>query len=135
MPGRLVTDNVLVAYEVLHSMHSRKKGSLALKLDISKTYDRVEWTFLQGIMTKLGFLEKWIHWVMGCVTTPSFSILINGKAYGNIYPSRGIRKRDSLSPYLFLLCAEEFTSLLEKAELDGRIKGASICRGCLEYQI
>ena len=92
--GRFITDNVLVAYEVLHSMHSwkkGKKGSLALKLDISKAYDRVEWAFLQGIITKLGFLEKWIQWVMGCVTTPSFSILINGKAYGNIHPSRGIR--------------------------------------------
>ena len=66
--------------------------------------------------------------MMGCVTTPSFSILINGKEYGNIRPSRGIRQGDPLSPYLFLLCAKRFTSLLEKAELDGRIRGASICR-------
>ena len=84
VPGRLFTDNVLVAYEVLHSMHSWKKekiGLLALKLDISKAYDRVQWDFLQGIMIKLGFLDKWIQWVIGCVTTPSFSILINGKEY------------------------------------------------------
>ena len=101
---------------------------MALKLDISKAYDRVEWNFLQGIMIKLGFPDKWIQWVMGCVTTPSFSILINGKEYGNIRPSRGIRQGDPLSPYLFLLCAEGFTSLLEKGELDGRIRGASICR-------
>ncbi|KAL4619828.1 hypothetical protein ACB092_06G108800 [Castanea dentata] len=96
VPGRLITDNVLVAYEVLHSMHSKKtgkKGSLALKLDIN-------------IMTKLGFPERWIQWVMGCVTTPTFSILINGKTYDNIRPSRGIRQRDPLSPYLFLLCAK-----------------------------
>ena len=65
---------------------------------------------------------------MGCVTTPTFSILINGKAYGNIRPTRGIRQGDPLSPYLFLLCAEGFTSLLQRAELDGRIKGASVCR-------
>ena len=68
------------------------------------------------------------------MTTPSFSILINGKAYGNIHPSRGIRQGDPLSPYLFLLYAE-VTSLLEKVELDGRIKDASICRRRLEYQI
>ena len=131
VPRRLITDNVLVASEVLHSMHSwkkGKKGSLALKLDISKAYDRVEWNFLQGIMIKLGFPDKWIQWVMGCVTTPSFSILINGKEYGNIRPSRGIRQGDPLSPYLFLLCAEGFTSLLEKVELGGRIRRASICR-------
>ena len=100
MLGRLITDNVLMAYEVLHSMHSRKKGkigSLALKLDISKAYDSVEWNFLEGMMIKLGFLDIWIQWVMGCVTTPSFSILINQKEYGNIRPTRGIRQGDPLS--------------------------------------
>ena len=53
MPGRLITNNVIMAYEALHSMHARKKGktcSLPLKLDVSKAYDRVEWLFLQGIM-------------------------------------------------------------------------------------
>ena len=66
--------------------------------------------------------------MMGCVTTPSFSILITRKEYGNIRPSRGIRQGDPLSPYLFLLCVEGFTSLLEKAELDGHIRGAFICQ-------
>ena len=66
--------------------------------------------------------------MMGCVTTPSFSILITRKEYGNIRPSKGIRQGDPLSPYLFLLCVEGFTSLLEKAELDGYIRGAFICR-------
>ena len=92
--GRPITDNVIVAYEVLHSMHARKKGktsALVLKLDVSKAYDRVEWLFLQGIMQKLGFLEKWIERVMTYVTTTSFSILLNGKPYGNVTPSRGIR--------------------------------------------
>ena len=64
VPDRLITDNVLVAYETLHSMHCRKKGkkgALALKLDISKAYDRVEWAFLEKIMHKLGFPEAWIE--------------------------------------------------------------------------
>ena len=94
VPGQLITDNVLVAYELLHTMHSRKKGKkgfLALKLDISKAYDTIEWPFLRGIMSKLDFPEVWINWVMGRVTTPSFSVLLNGKPYGNIQPSRGIR--------------------------------------------
>ena len=121
---------MLVAYETFHTMHARKKGkkgSVALKFDISKAYDRVEWHFLQIIMEKMGFLAGWIKKVMSYVTTPSFSILVNGKPYGMIQPSRGIRQGDLISPYLFLLCAEGLTALLKKAESDGRIKGVSIC--------
>ena len=101
VPGRLITNNVIVAYEALHSMHIRKKGKtglLALKLDVSKAYDQVEWMFLQGARQKLGFPEKWIERVMTCATTTSFSILLNGKPYGNMLPTRGIRQGDPLSP-------------------------------------
>ena len=128
VPGRLITDNFLVAYESLHAMHCRKKGrrgSLALKLDV---YDRVKWAFLKGFMTKLGFPEMWIERVMCCVSTPSFSIRINGKSYGNIILSRGLRQGDLLSPYLFLLCAEGFSSLLAKVEAENKLHGVSICR-------
>ena len=79
-------------------------------------------------MHKLGFPDVWIKRVMSCIITPSFSILVNGRPCGNIIPSRGLRQGDPFSPYLFLLCVEGFTSLLAKAELDGIIKGVSICR-------
>ena len=131
VPGHLITDNVLVAYETLHAMHIRKKGkkgALALKLDVCKAYDRVELGFLKGMMIKLGFLEVWVDRVMRCVSTPSFSVRINGKAYGNVIPSRGLRQGDLLSLYLFLICAEGFTSLLAKAELDGRLHRVAVCR-------
>ncbi|XP_075636927.1 uncharacterized protein LOC142609203 [Castanea sativa] len=87
VPGRLITDNVLVAYETLHTMHARKKGkkvSLALKLDVSKAYDCVEWQFLRGIMEKMGFPALWIERVISCVTTPTFSILNEGQAVREI---------------------------------------------------
>ena len=80
-------------------------------------------------MEKMGFPDTWIERVMSCVSTSSFSILVNGKAYDMIHPSRGIRQGDPLSPYLFLLCAKGFTTLLDQAESERRIKGVSICRG------
>ena len=60
--------------------------------------------------------------------TPSFSIRINGKSYCNIIPSRGLHQGDPLSPYLFLLCAEGFSSLLAKVEAENRLHGVFICR-------
>ena len=131
VPDHLITDNTLVAYETLHTMHGRrsgKRGSLALNLDISKAYDHVEWPFLKGIMSRLGLPESGIDKVMTCVTSPTFSVCIHGKAYGNVRPSRGIRQGDPLSPYLFLLCAKGFSSLLAKAEEDRWIHGVAICK-------
>ena len=87
VPGHLITDNVLVVYETLHTIHGRRsgrRGSLALKLDINKTYDHVEWPFLMGIMSRLGLPESWIDRVMTCVTSPTFFVCINGKAYGTV---------------------------------------------------
>ena len=68
-----------------------KNGTFAFKLDISKAYDWVESNFLQGVMVRLGFPEIWVDRVMCYVTTPSYLVLINGKPYGNITPSRGLR--------------------------------------------
>ena len=120
-----------MAYEALHIMHGRKKGktgNLALKLYVSKAYDRVEWSFLKQIMLKLGFPGIWVDRVMSCISSTSFSVLINGKPYGMITPTRGLRQGDPLSPYIFLLCVEGFTSLLQKAEMEGHIHSVSIFR-------
>ena len=64
---------------------------MAIKLDMAKAYDRVEWAFLQRIMMRMGFLLPWIETVMRCVRSATFSILLNGVPTGHITPSRGIR--------------------------------------------
>ena len=66
-------------------------GSMAIKLDMSKDYDRAEWVCLEKIMEKLGFDEKWRKLIMQCVTTVTYLVRINGKPKGHIVPTRCIR--------------------------------------------
>lgn len=85
---------------------------MALKLDLSKTYDRVEWSFLELMLRKLGFNERWITLLMLCVTSLSYFVLVNGELKGLIRPTRGIRQGDPLSPFVFLLCIEALHGLI-----------------------
>ena len=91
----LITDNVLIAFESLHHMKtfcSGKTGFMALKLDMSKAYDRVEWAFLEKILLKMGFHNSWVSLIMECITTVSYSILVNGEPQGMIVPTRVLRQ-------------------------------------------
>jgi hypothetical protein len=105
------------------------KGELALKIDINKAYDKVDWGFLCGMLERLGFSNKWIHWMMLCVSSVNYSALVNFEKVGPIIPGRGLRQGDPLSPYLFILITEGLTSLLKKSVACGDLHGVQICRG------
>ena len=97
---------------------------------MSKAYDRVEWGCLKQIMAKLGFHEDWIRLIMRCVSSVTYAVRVNGHACGQIVPTRGLRKGDPLSPYLFLICAEGLSALLHKAIQNKELKGvAASARG------
>lgn len=83
VPGRIISDNILLAYELTHFLQRKRSGSAgyaALKLDMSKAYDRVEWNFLRDMMIKLGFHRSWVELIMKCITSVRYQIKVNGDA-------------------------------------------------------
>ncbi|KAL0374642.1 UNVERIFIED_CONTAM: putative mitochondrial protein [Sesamum radiatum] len=132
VPGRLITDNVLLAFETNHFLHTHSKGGkhyMNLKLDISKAYDKVEWPFLRNVLGKLGFPCAFIDLIMLCVSSVSYSFVLSGIQFGSISPQRGLRQGDPLSPYLFLLCTESLSSLFRVAADQGTVPRVAVCRG------
>ncbi|XP_062102942.1 uncharacterized protein LOC133813930 [Humulus lupulus] len=106
-----------------------KEGYMTLKLDMSKTYDRVEWAYLLAIMSKMGFHDRWVDLVLYSVSSISYKIINGGREMGPIFPSRGIRQEDPLSPYLFIICAEGLSALIRKYEAQKWIHGIKVDRG------
>jgi hypothetical protein len=98
-----------------------------LILDISKACDRIDWLYLKEVMLKTGFDSKWLQWIMMCVETVDYSVIVNNELVGSIIPGRGLREGDPLSPYLFILCAEGLSALIRRAERSGDLHGVSIC--------
>ncbi|GAU26046.1 hypothetical protein TSUD_225070 [Trifolium subterraneum] len=133
--GRSIIDNALIAIEVIHALKRKtqgRRGALTLKIDISKTYDKVNWGFLRGVMTKMGFTEVWIRWVMTCVSSVNYSVLMNYDRVDPISPGRGLQQGDPLSPYLFILVTECLIALIHQTIGRGDLHGVKICRGAPE---
>ena len=132
IPGRIINDNFMIAHEIMHSLKVRKsvtKSYMAVKTDVSKAYDRVEWDFLETTMRVFGFCDKWIGWIMAAVKSVHYSVLINGSPHGHITPTRGIRQRDPLSPYLFILCSDILGHLINAKASSGDIRGVRVGNG------
>lgn len=135
--GRLISDNLLIAHEMVHGLKTNpncRRDFIAIKTDMSKAYDRVEWDFLEIIFQKMGFDSKWIHWMMMCIRSITYTVLLNGQTYGRITPERGIRQGDPLSPFLFILCAEALVHVINRAELEGNITGMRLTKNCPPIQ-
>jgi hypothetical protein len=131
IPGRLITDNALIAFEGIHTITKSSDGKgkfCAYKLDLAKAYDRVDWSYSQKALEKLGFDPRWINWIMACVRSVSYKVRLNGKLMQSFKPTRGLRQGDPLSPYLFLLVGEGLSKLIQHEIENHGLQELKICR-------
>ena len=128
--GRSITDHILICHEALHSFKKKKQksGYLMVKTDLSKAFDQVKWSFLLKALLSFGLHPKVISLIQGCITTTSFSIVINGRPTTPFSPGKGLRQGDPLSPTLFILCMEILSRAMTHLSSTNQIQPYFIAR-------
>lgn len=126
--GRSMIENIYLAQELLRK-YNRKRISprCMIKVDLKKAFDSVNWGFIAEILKGLNFPSRFINWVMVCVSTPSYSISLNGNVHGFFKGHKGLRQGDPLSPFLFVLCLEYLSRLLKVATNDSEFNHHPRC--------
>lgn len=112
--GRWIADNTILAQEMVHKVKKfkRKGGLMLAKIDLSKAYDRLKWSFINMVMIAWGFSYLFRRMIFGRLSSVKYSLQLNGTVVGEIEPSRGLRQGDPFSPYLFIMCTEVLSRIL-----------------------
>lgn len=126
MKGRQLLDGVALVQELIQSLNKHNCQGILLNLDMTKAFDKVNWSFLKNILNHFGFVEDWIQWILSLFNTP-FSILVNGSSTGFFKNTRDLKQGGPLSPYLFILLVEALGCNLTLLQLKDHILGLQIC--------
>ena len=128
VPGRRGVDNAIIVQELIHTIGRTKgsRGTMAIKIDLEKAFDRLEWVFIRQTLYFFKFLIDWINIIMSCISSSSLSILLNGERLDVFLPSRGSTLGDPLFPYIFIFCMEYLAWLIQEEVSTGNWLGLKI---------
>jgi len=128
LSGRSLGENVLLASELIrrYDKVSCPRSSL-LKVDIRKTFDTVCWNFVLKLLEAQNFPPLFISWIKECISSPRFSIAINGELAGFFEGMKGLRQGDCISPYLFIMVMEVLSRMLDKGTEQGKFLAHPLC--------
>jgi hypothetical protein len=126
LKGRRIQDAIGAAHECIHSIKQKNLKALIMKLDLRKAFDSIDWDFLRLVLYSAGFGENLSNWILACVTSANFAVLINGEATSYFKNERGLRQGCPLSPYLFILIMEGLSLLLTKNFTERKITGIKV---------
>lgn len=117
IPGRSITDNIIVAQEIIHTLRLKtgKLGWMTVKVDLEKAFDRLKWDYIHETLHGARLPLWMINVIMKCVTAPSMQVIWNGAPLPPFTPGRGIRQGDPLSPYIYVLCMERLSQSINQA--------------------
>eukprot|EP00253_Pinus_taeda_P016963 PITA_16963 len=124
--GRQIMDGIILTHEIIHSLKQSKQAGMLLKVDLSKAFDKLSWSYIHHMLKAFGFCSTWVRWIMSLITSSHFSLLVNGFPSHPFKPSRGIRQGDPLSPFLFVIMAEGLGRHIKQALQSNRLRGISI---------
>lgn len=122
VPGRHITENIVVAQEIIHSMRRKKgkRGQMLIKVDLEKAYDRLSRDFIHETLREAGIPSELIHLIMNCISSVTMQVLWNGECTDYFSTSRGIRQGDPITPYVFVLCIERLSHGINRAVQSGK---------------
>jgi hypothetical protein len=128
LKGRQIQDAIGTAHECLHSIKKKKLKSLVLKLDLQKAYDCINWDLLRVILIEVGLGIMMTNWIMGCIVSLSFVVLLNGEEIYCFKCGRGLNQGSPLSPLLFILVKEGLSLFLKEIQSEGNLIEVKVYR-------
>ena len=130
--GRRISNNIIIAQEITHSfaLKTWKDSAFMLKIDLAKAFDRVEWNFIVSALARKVLHGHFINLIHACISSPTFSIIINGQPFARFKGDRGIRQGCPLSPYLFVLAINELSIALQEAMSANFLAGIKLGPNC-----